>query len=237
MSQFTPTPKQFQGLRIAKMLPVGKAWDAANDSDTNMGKLFKGLGGEFYRLELLIQTLNRELDINRTEQLIRDWETAVGIPDDCFTIQDETLAKRRSQVLVKLRNIRIQSRQDFIDLAAEFGVEVDVTPGVLDEFGKSDKEIAFSMIVDIAGETSGEVFPFDVNFFPIPFVSQINSFIVCLFNKVKPANVNIDFRFGFNTILNPKVQAIATVSVGSIGVFFDDESGLFDDAPGLFDEA
>ena len=234
MNQFVPTPRNQQGLRIVQFLPTGKAWDAATDTDRNMGKFFRGLGVEFYRLELLLQTLNREGDINQTVQLIREWETAVGIPDDCFGISAD-IATRRKQVLIKLRNIRIQTVQDYIDLAAEFGTTIQVFPGVPTGFGGTTKEKKFSITIDLPSDAGGQVFPFNDKF-PIPFTSQINSSLQCLFDKVKPANVRIVYRFGFNSILDPVVQAAATVSVDLAGVLFDDAVGDFDDASGDFDD-
>ena len=205
MSQFIPTPRNQQGLRIAQFLPTGKAWDAATDGNTNMGKLLRGLGIEFYRLELLLETVNREGDINRTVKLIREWETAVGIPDDCFEdITDtskEGLEIRRNQVLVKLRNIRIQTTQDYIDLAAEFGEVIEVTPAIElaifpltfpITFSSSVKAAKFTIIVDF---DSQEINTFPL-MFPLPFGSNAEGIVQCLLKKIKPANCNIIFRYG-----------------------------------------
>ena len=206
MSQFTPTSIDQQGLRIAQFLPTGKAWDAATDTNKNMGKLFRGLGVELYRLELLIQTVNREGDINQTVELIRDWETAVGIPDDCFTditdVSEQGLIDRRNNVILKLQNIRIQSAQDYIDLALNsFGETIAVTPGgeaglfplkFPFVFFASGKVAKFTIIIDF--EENESIFPLP---FPFPFVTGVTGVLQCVFTKIKPANCNILFRFGF----------------------------------------
>ena len=58
------------------------------------------------------------------KQLIREWEIAVGIPDDCFLdfrgVSIEELEDRRENIRTKLNAARIQSAQDYIDFAANF---------------------------------------------------------------------------------------------------------------------
>jgi len=232
--QFIPLPKSQQGFKIGEFLPIGKAWDAKNDSSTNLGGFLLALGVEFNRIEELIQTTNEELDINFTDELLREWEISVGIPDDCFGISDDD-DTRRKQIIVKLRNVRFQTIQDYKDLALLFGVAVQVFPGVPLTFPATDKEKRFSITVDIPGEFSGEVFPYP-EFFPIPFIKEVTGLIQCLFEKLKPANVQIIFQFGINELVNQEVLAVAIIEVDTLGVLFDDGGGDFDDAPGDFDD-
>ena len=204
MNQFKPTDIDRQGERIAKLLPTGKAWDGAIDTNTNMGKLLKSLGIELYRIELLIQTVNSELDLNRAIDLIREWEESVGIPDDCFEdITDTTLSgleSRRKNILIKLRNIRLQTAQDYIDLAAEFGETITVTPAMEIAtfplefpiiFIGSTKSAKFTIIVNFELITvEGSTFPLP---FPFEFLATSASIVQCLLTAIKPANCNILF--------------------------------------------
>ncbi len=234
--QFIPLDKAQQGFKIGEFMPTGNAWDAKNDVSTNLGALLLAFGSEFNRIETLIQTVNKELDINFTEQLIREWEVSVGIPDDCFTIGTD-IDIRRIQVLTKLRNVRLQTIQDYVDLAALFGVTAIVFAGVPFGFPATDKEKRFSITVNLPGENSGLVFPYDVDFFPIPFVAGVTSLIQCLFLKIKPANVRIVFQFGVNQLFAAELISTASIEVEAIGTLFDDAPGLFDDTPGFFDDA
>lgn len=200
MSQFSPTPRDQQRLKIARFLPTGKAWDGATDASTNMGKLIKALGFDLYRLELLIQLLNTELDINKTDQLIVNYETSYGIPDDCFSNTGD-LDVRRQQILTKLRNRRIQTAQDYIDLAAEFGETITVTSGA--EEGTfpltfpinffTSKASKFSIIVNFSVVVvTDSVFPLP---FPFEFIGNSVAVVQCLLEKIKPANVKIFFTY------------------------------------------
>lgn len=236
--QFIPLPKSQQGFKIAEFLPTGKAWDAKNDTSTNLGGLLLALGAEFSRIEELIQTTNKELDINFADELLSEWETSVGIPDDCFGTSgdDET---RRTQIIVKLRNIRLQVIQDYVDLAALFGVTAIVFAGTPAGFlpVPTAKEERFSITINLPGENSGLVFPYDVDFFPIPFASNLTSLMQCLFLKVKPANVRLIFQFGVNQLFAAEITAVTAVEVEALGTLFDDTDGFFDDEGGLFDDA
>jgi len=199
MSQFTPLPADRQGEKLSQYFPVGRAWEAANDSDRNLGKLLIGLGQELYRLEVAIELLSNEFDIRQTTQLIREWETSVGIPDSCFTI-DEDLQQRRDNVLVKIQDLGVRTTQDFVDVAALFGATVQIEPGAVHgvfpllfpiAFYESGQTAKFTMIVDQPGVR--EVFPI---LFPIPFSAGIGGIIECLFLKLRPANVQIIFLYG-----------------------------------------
>lgn len=231
--QFILLPLSQQGFKIAEFLPIGKAWDAKNDSSTNLGALLLALGGEFSRIEELIQTTNREVDINFTDELLREWETSVGIPDDCFGTSEDDEA-RRKQIIVKLRNIRLQIVQDYKDIAFLFGVSVQVFPGVPISFVATDKEKRFSITIDIPGAFSGELFPYP-NLFPIPFIKEITNLIQCLFEKIKPANVRIIFQYGLFDLSNVDIKETAILEIGQLGILFDDAVGSFDDALGMFD--
>jgi len=192
--QFSPTLPADQGFKLSEFLPTGKAWDAKTDETTNLGKLLLAFGGEFNRIEALIELTNKELDINFAQELIREWELSVGIPDDCFSI-DGTFDERHTQIIAKLRNVRLQTIQDYIDLAALFGIFVVVTPGVPEGTPATDKEKRFSITINLPGQFSGEIFPFP-NFFPIPFTAKITSLVQCLFEKLKPANVQMIIQYG-----------------------------------------
>lgn len=224
--QFNPTIPAKQGLKLSEFLPTGKAWDAKNDSSKNLGALLLALGSEFNRLEDIVQLTNKELDINFADRLIREWELSVGIPDNCFSING-TLSERHVQIITKLRNVRLQTIQDYKDLAALFGVFVNVAPGVPEGASATDKEKRFSITVDLPGQFSGEIFPFP-NFFPIPFTSKITSIVQCLFEKIKPANVQLIIQYGqFPTITGTfggSVDQLVGIMLGS-GVYFGTLNG------------
>ena len=135
-----------------------------------------------------------------TVSFLDEWESAVGIPDDCFTGQG-TNDERRRDILTKLASLGIQTAQDFEDLAEIFGVDVIVLGGAesgsvfplifpVIVFFNSAKEARFTIIVTFILEAANE-FPLT---FPIQFGSDEIAILECLFTKLKPANCDIIFQ-------------------------------------------
>jgi len=182
---------------IADYLPNGPLFLAKKLSGTKMRSLLLGLAKQIMVAENKLEVTWQELDPEETTLLIEEWESALGIPDQCFDALG-TLADRRRDILVKL-NSSVQTEQDFVDLAALFGFTIDISRGTsVSTFPmtfpfllfSSEKEIRFTMIVDF-NIPSSSVFPFT---FPLVFDDGGVSVVKCIFEKLKPANVNIIYR-------------------------------------------
>ncbi len=179
---------------VAAFMPNGRTFAAKNETDSTLRKFLSGISLELFRIDEQMNLISQDHDINLTVEFIEQWESAVGIPDDCFDTTG-TLAERRIQVLAKLANMNVTTAQDFITLAALFGVNVTITPGNVAStfpmqfpiiFFGSAKEAKFTMVVNLP--TDSNSFPFT---FPLLFTESANNLIQCLFNKLKPANVQI----------------------------------------------
>lgn len=171
---------------LANYLPPGRAFSAKNVLGSVARLLLEGLAGELVRAAGLVDEFRRETIPDETTLFLSEWESAVGIPDDCFTGQG-TVDERRRDVLVKLASVGVQTARDFVALAALFGISAKVRGGSLMPglFG-SLEEARHSILVDLAGNT--EVFTFT---FPITFGSDSIVFIKCLFDVLKPAHTQI----------------------------------------------
>lgn len=62
-----------------------------------------------------------ESDPRLTSELLADWERVLGLPDGCAGTALVTVSQRRARVLEKLRKVRGQSRQFYLDMAANLG--------------------------------------------------------------------------------------------------------------------
>ena len=130
-------------------------------------------------------------------QFLAEWESAVGIPDDCFDTNGITDERRRN-VLAKLSAEGLQTCLDFLALAAKFGVVADCVGGSVNGtfpytfpmvFFNSPKEAHFTIIINF-------VLPANLTFpytFPIQFGNAELILVQCLFRHLKPANVQILF--------------------------------------------
>lgn len=196
----TPHTTSEQADSLADYLPNGPLFVAKKCLDTNLRNLLEGLAESLRKAEEDINLTTSEYNIPVTTLFIEEWEKFVGIPDQCFVIAD-TIEQRRRNVLTKLTALGVQTAQNFIDLAAIFGVVVTITPGaeeLEEEFtfefpiliSLEPKAAKFTMIVDF------EVLPGDLfsYIFPLLFGEDLISILECLFNRLKPANVSVEFR-------------------------------------------
>lgn len=178
----------------ASFMPGGRVFAAKNETDSTLRKFLSGLSLELFRIDEQMNLMSEDHDITKTTQFIEQWESAVGIPDDCFNTNG-TLTERRTQVLAKLAKMNLTTEQDFIDLAALFGVNVTIRSGKSAStfpmtfpiiMFDADKEAKFTMVVEFNESTGG--FPFT---FPFTFTESRTNLVRCLFNKLRPANVQI----------------------------------------------
>lgn len=179
---------------VAAFMPDGRIFAAKNQENTNLRKLLEAFSLEFFRMDETMNLISEDYDINATTELIGRWESAVGIPDDCLK-GTGTLTERRRDVLAKFAMMNLTTEQDFIDLAALYGVVVTVTAGSIGNtypmtfpylLFESGKAARFTMIVDF--DTVLETYPLT---FPYTYGDATQGLIECLFNKSKPSNVQI----------------------------------------------
>ena len=183
---------------LAAYMPNGPLFEAKNINDSNFRQLLRGLAGEIFTAQGYLTTLNDDYFPDQTTLFLEEWEAALGIPDSCF-FGGGTLNERRQDILVKLASLGVQTEDDFIDLAALFGVTITITPGIdflifpltfpwL--FFSTTKEARFTIVVDFTVQGASK-FPLT---FPFIFGTSEIGILECLFNKLKPANCNTIFR-------------------------------------------
>jgi uncharacterized protein YmfQ (DUF2313 family) len=180
---------------LAAYLPGGELFISKSIQDSNFRKLLRGLAWELFRANGYL----REYDIlpDETEKFLSEWESTLGIPDDCFSGTGD-LNERRRDILVKLAALGVQTAEDFVELAAIFGVTVEVVCGALNgnftytfpmRFYNSAIEARFTIVVRFVVQESNR---FTLTF-PFPFGDSSIGILECLFRKIKPANCDIIF--------------------------------------------
>ena len=182
---------------LANYLPNGRMFEAKNVYDSNFRMLLRGLAGELFTAEGYLDTLEQEFYPDTTTLFLSDWERALGIPDHCFT-GTGTVIERRRAIIAKLTGMWVQTIDDFIALAAIFGITVVVNAGI-DEITfplvfpvymfSTVQEARYTIVVRHQ-LSSSNVFPL---VFPILFGTPELGIVECVFNKVKPSNCNVAF--------------------------------------------
>jgi len=116
---------------IRNLLPQGFAWDRVREHP-----LLEGLAVEFCRVGDRAADLLREIDPNQTTELISDWETMLGIPDEC-TPTGQSIVERREQIVQKLSVQSNLSIPFYEEIGAIFGFDVTVTNHLSFQVGRS----------------------------------------------------------------------------------------------------
>lgn len=173
---------------LADYLPGGILFASKSVKNSNFRKLLRGMSGELFRANGLLKTYNDEILPDQTVKFIEEWESALGIPDDCFKVTG-TLNERRTQVLTKLASLGVQTIADFENVAAIFGIPATVLAGSESGITFASNRVArFTIVINI---TLPERFPYT---FPFTFGDGTTVLLECLFNKLKPANCKLLFQ-------------------------------------------
>ena len=179
-------------------MPGGSLFASKNIADSNFRKLLLGMAGELFRSNGYLKSYSEEILPDETNLFLGEWESALGIPDSCFD-GTGTNDERRRNVLVKLASLGVQTQSDFKELAALFGVDVEVNSGAYHDvfplafpiiFFDNATDARFTIVVTFHLSDASR-FPLE---FPFIFGDKQIEVLECLFNKLKPANCDIIFR-------------------------------------------
>ena len=187
------------GQSLIDYMPNGGVFVAKNIEGSNIRRFLLALGAEILRSEQSINTLACQFFPQDTIEYIDDWERLVGIPDDCFPGTGD-LETRRNHVLIKLASLNAATVEDFERICALFGLECQITSGIAHHhwpwtmphlWFDSDKEARFTMVVNLPFSAQPSTWPW---IWPHPWGAD-ETILQCLFNKLKPANVQVKFLF------------------------------------------
>jgi uncharacterized protein YmfQ (DUF2313 family) len=208
--------KKFTRL-IKGLLPLGRAWETVREDAIN---LFPGLAVEFCRIKDRAKDLLTEIDPGTSTELLEDWETLLGLPDDC-TPATTDLIERRTQARQKLAAVGGISADFYEQVADDLGFEAFVSDAHPFKVGHSvvgdflynsleDRDIFkagftvgeylynwrwdFCFIVNVEA-TTVEAFEVGNNVVGDPLVSFGNELLECTIAKLKPAHTCSFFTF------------------------------------------
>lgn len=185
---------------LAQYLPNDPLWASKNVADSNLRKVLIGLASQFIRFRDKVDEIYDEYDPTITTNLIGEWEKVVGIPDGCLT-NTGTLAQRRLNILLKLAGINVSTAKQFETVAAilgfairvETGVDTSTLPLSLPFILMSAEEAPFIIIVTVDESLKPQGLPLTL---PFTLTDGTPDLLDCLFQKLKPANTKLIFRYG-----------------------------------------
>jgi len=184
---------------LAQYLRDDNLHEAKNREDSTLRKILIGLASEWLNFRSKINEVSNEYNPKTTTQLIDEWEQFVGIPDNCIPVAS-TIEQRRLNVLLKLAGINATTEKQFKNVASILGYNIEVSNGVststfpltLPFLLISEASAPFTIVITLPSSIKPSGFPLT---FPFTLTSQQPAILDCLFNKLKPANTQLFFRY------------------------------------------
>jgi len=165
---------------LQSLLPPGVAW--TRRSDANLTKLLEAFATELVLLDQLLASLEDEGDPRTTQALLTEWETMLGLPDDC---SDDLASsgERRNYVFVKYKNNPGgASIAYFLQLANDLGypdiVILETAAHEWTVYGTEYNEHWFACGSGRMGDR---------------LCQRGDDFLYCLFNMLQPAHTRVEF--------------------------------------------
>lgn len=201
---------------LAVNLPSGRVWLSKFKPTSNLRKLLTGLAPTFRTMDATCERLIDQFIPPDTQDLLSEWETALGIPSSCFPIEN-TDDGRRLTLRIKLAVLAgVTTRQDFIDLGALFGLTIDVGSGIehvaTGSGGYGTKTPVLTIPGDFANVATARLtmvvientpesvtFPWEFSaagpVVPVglKFALDTQNTLRCLIKKLAPANIDVLF--------------------------------------------
>ena len=184
---------------LAQYLRDDNLHEAKNRDDSTLRKILLGLASEWLNFRNKINEVVNEYNPQKTTALIQEWEEFVGIPDGCIPVAS-TIEQRRLNVLLKLAGINTTTEKQFKNVASILGYNIEVSNGVststfpltLPFLLISEASAPFTIVITLPSSIKPSGFPLT---FPFTLTSQQPAILDCLFNKLKPANTQLFFRY------------------------------------------
>lgn len=201
---------------LVSLLPKGRLWQPKDQPVFN--DLLESAAQELCRVDDRRQQLLLEIDPRTTDEALDQWETFLGIPDEC-TPDGQTDDERRLQIVQKLTNIGGLSKTFYEFIGAQLGFPTVVVENRINFL--AGRARAGDLLTNyfnrhfVAGSLAGTRlaepgwrFYFNVEL-PItasshfvagslagtPLQSFSNELLECTFRKLKPANAGVTFTF------------------------------------------
>lgn len=175
----------------AKYLPQGKAWGAKNVITSNLFKYLNSIGSESNYYRSYLNDISTQFDINITTNFLEEWETLLGIPDDCFSI-DVDITTRRNQCLAKIKARGVQTSQDLVDIIQILGYESTITTRyAVDPTDPNPNISSYELLITFLDTETSTIFPVTFPWFFGQSGYLLN--VECFIKKIIPATCTVSF--------------------------------------------
>ena len=204
---------------LKALIPEGRLWSP--EEQPVFKKVLRAMGTEWSRVEDRFKALlETEFDPSKTDELLSDWETMLGLPDDCTPEGTQTYDDRREQIVQAFTNIGGLNKAFYEGIAETLGFEdVSVDDNYQFLAGKSRAGDPLTNYFDrqfVAGSRAGDrlrevgwrfyftvtmpatavtVFRAGSGRAGDPLREFTNPLLECTYKKLKPAHTGVTFKF------------------------------------------
>lgn len=238
---------------LLDLLPNGKIWHAARQSDGVLYNLLKAFAMEMNQLDLRVDDLKIERDTRTAYQLLKEHETDLALPDDCAQ-GSQTITERRFHAHSKFIEDGGLHEQSYVGLADEFGwtITTDYFSPFWCGIGRcgdsiGDQDALFYARINILIDADSWVyFTCGSSQCGDGLIKDIGTGILeCIFNKYKPAHITLIWNYygpEFTNAFSSAFSAMPSSDSSSIqlGAFYRAFGSAFDvyqlDADSLYEQ-
>lgn len=184
---------------LGQYLRDDRLHQAKNKEGSVLRKILIGLASEWLNFRNKINEVSNEYNPTTTTKLIEEFEEFVGIPDSCIPVAS-TIEQRRLNILLKLAGINATTEKQFKNIALILGYNIEVSNGIdtsvfpltLPFLLISQASAPFTIVITLPASLQPAGFPLTL---PFTLTAQQPEILNCLFNKLKPANTQLFFRY------------------------------------------
>lgn len=184
---------------LQALMPVGRVWP--REMGSVQAEALDAMAAEYVKSDTDALSLIKGAFPSTATIMLSDWETSLGLPDDCAIGETDSIALRQKSVVTKLTGTGGQSIAYFIEQAKALGYEVTITQFRRAMAGMSAAGAAlngddwpFVMQVN-APSTTITYAQAGVNYAGDPLRSWGNKLLECRLTKLAPSHVIIKFAY------------------------------------------
>lgn len=187
------------GRALQALMPVGRVWP--RETSSVQAEVLTAIAAEFQQSDTDAMSLLKGAFPSTATIMLSDWETSLGLPDDCAIGETDSIALRQKAVVTKLTATGGQSLEYFTAQAKALGYDVTITEFRQARAGMSGAGAAlngddwpFVMLIT-APETTITYAQAGVNYAGDPLRSWGNKLLECRLTRMAPSHLIIKFAY------------------------------------------
>ena len=110
---------------LSQLLPSGRAWP--RDSNSVHFKTLRAIGRRYEMTDSTGELLLSGAFPSTATVMLPEWETSLGLPDDCAISEINSIGDRQAAVVSKLTSTGGLSPRYFVQMAATLGYTITIT--------------------------------------------------------------------------------------------------------------